>query len=774
LTSKALRSYPLISVVIATCKARQSLRACVRSILACDYQEVEVIVVHNGPFAPHASAVLGEELAADERVHVLDEPRIGLSRARNAGLARASGEIVAFTDDDVAVDAGWLRAIADSLGPGVGCVTGLILPLSIETATQRTFEQFAGFGKGGERRCFRLADGHADPLFPYSAGTFGSGANTALRRSTALRLGGFDVRLGAGTPACGGEDLDMYIRVIHAGESIVYQPEAVIFHNHPTDELGLRRRVFTYGVGLSAMLIKQMLSGPRLPLLRRAIAGLAYLLDPHSRKNARKGTDYPTILTVLEWLGIVAGPIGYALSARRARAEAGRSPVGDRRFATAAARVVELERPLGEIRLGRTADGRHYESVLALMRLHGEPRGLVEIEARQGTVPASALAAAASRMRSAPLCRDDGRGSPASCAAAAELPPRARRVDQIDPPFVSVIVPTAGRPQSVETCLSYLRRLCYPHFEIIVVDNAPDVPETRAVVESCAASDRRVRYVAEARPGSSVARNRGVREALGKVLAFTDDDVMVDAEWLSWMVEPFLIDPRVGVVTGLVLPARFETQHQRWFEEVNGFGKGFARRLFDLDAHRADTHLLYPYWGGVFGSGNSMAFEPDLLRRIGGFDPALGAGSPALAGADIESFSHAILAGSRLAYEPRAVCWHDHRADAAAVDRQTFSYSVGLTAILTKWALRDRRVVRLLSRELTRSLAALVTARTSEADVPRELGRFGRQLRMNRQRKTLGRQLRGYVWGPALYLRSVRWARRLRLHDVLDERGARR
>ena len=345
----------------------------------CDYGAVEVIVVQNGSAAPHARTVLGEELAGDARVHVIDEPHLGLARARNAGLAQARGEIVAFTDDDVAVDAGWLRAIGDAFEPGVGCVTGLILPASIDTPTQRTFEEFAGFGKGFERRRFRLADGSGDPLFPYSAGTFGSGANTALRRSTALRLGGFDARLGAGTPACGGEDLDMYIRVLQAGECIVYQPAAVLFHHHPADELGVRRRVFTYGVGLSAMLVKQLLMGPRLPLLRRARAGVAYLLNPRSRKNVRKGGDYPTGLTVLEWLGMLAGPIGYALSARRERRRERLACADPASFAPATARVVELERPLSDLQLGPSADGGEYGSVLVLMRLHGEPLGLVEV-----------------------------------------------------------------------------------------------------------------------------------------------------------------------------------------------------------------------------------------------------------------------------------------------------------------------------------------------------------------------------------------------------------
>jgi len=242
----------------------------------------------------------------------------------------------------------------------------------------------------------------------------------------------------------------------------------------------------------------------------------------------------------------------------------------------------------------------------------------------------------------------------------------------------------------------------------------------------------------------------------------------VDEDWLIRMVEPFLQDPRVGVVTGLVMPARLDTPSQRWFEELSGFGKGFEARVFDRDEHRADERLFYPYWGGVFGSGNSMAFRPGVLREIGGFDPALGAGSLALAGADIESFSHAILAGHRLAYEPRAVCWHDHRADAAAVERQIYSYGVGLTAILTKWLLRDPRLARAMLSQSWRFLTSAAGLAGDSAAVPHELSRLGSQLRVNRRQNTLGLQVRGYLVGPFLYLRSVAWARRLRLRSVLE------
>jgi GT2 family glycosyltransferase len=341
-------------------------------------------------------------------------------------------------------------------------------------------------------------------------------------------------------------------------------------------------------------------------------------------------------------------------------------------------------------------------------------------------------------------------------------------VDRGSAPFVTVVVPTAHRPERVMTCISSLAAMSYPHFEILIVDNSPTDRRTREIVEECAANDPRVRYAAEPLPGSSVARNRGIRESSATIVAFTDDDVRVEPNWLSWMVEPFLQDPVVAVVTGLVMPARMDTPAQRWFEQFSGFGKGLEPRRFDTGPNAASDRLLFPYWGAAFGSGNSMAFRRDALLEIGGFDPALGAGSPAKAGADIESFSHVIIRGGRLAYEPRAVCWHDHRAQERALRGQTFNYGVGCTAILTKWLLRDRRLRAQIGREAW-SLARDRIAAGGDVPtaVPHEVSRLSLQFSMNRRRGTLLRQLSGFAVGPLLYVRSLLWARRLGLRQVL-------
>jgi O-antigen biosynthesis protein len=310
---------PAVTVVVPTCRRPEALRRCLESILACDYPRFDVIVVENRPGSAETARVLAERFAREDRLQYLEELRRGSSHARNAGLRRASGEIVAFVDDDVVVDERWLRAAVAgfSRAPDIGCVTGMIAPLRLDTRAQALLEQLASFGKGFRPLRFGLPESRvANPLFPYTAGHIGSGANMLVRAGLARDLGGFDTRLGPGTPAHGGEELDFYIRAIRSGASIAYEPAAIVWHEHPAGWEQLQRHAFRYGIGLTAMLTKQLVAGPeRLRMLSLVPAGVRYAFDPRSRKNASKTPAFPRRLNALERAGMLLGPAAFVRSA---------------------------------------------------------------------------------------------------------------------------------------------------------------------------------------------------------------------------------------------------------------------------------------------------------------------------------------------------------------------------------------------------------------------------------------------------------------------------
>jgi GT2 family glycosyltransferase len=314
-----LSKAPFVSIVIATRDRPGALTKCLDSLLALEYPAYNIIVVDNAPNSSATAELIQQKYCHLQSVLYVREDHPGLAEAHNRGLAEVKSSFVAFTDDDVIVDKHWLAELMRGFyrAEDVACVTGLILPAELETPAQVWFEQFGGFSKGFNRRIFdRFENRLKSPLYPYAAGTFGSGANMAFKTAALWDIGGFDPALGAGTIAQGGDDLAAFYSVITRGYRLVYEPAALVYHWHGRDYAGLRRRAYGYGVGLTAYLTKYLVDQPNLFLkfAWRVPFGLAYVLNPSSTKNTRKGLDYPKELTRLERKGMLSGPIAYLRS----------------------------------------------------------------------------------------------------------------------------------------------------------------------------------------------------------------------------------------------------------------------------------------------------------------------------------------------------------------------------------------------------------------------------------------------------------------------------
>jgi len=282
---------PRVSVVICTRDRAALLRGALNSVLAVDYPDFDVIVVDNAPSNWDTRAlVLDEFQGGTTAVHLVDEPVPGASRARNTGLRHATGEIVAFTDDDVIVDRFWLRALVAGFARGddVACVTGLVPSGELRTAVQGFFDARVSWSRNVTPRKFTLDAPPPDsPLFPFNVGEFGTGANFAMLRRYALVLGGFDTALGVGTRTGGGEDLDIFTRVLLDGRSLVVEPAALVWHRNRSDTAALRRQAWGYGTGLGAWLTKIALQ-PRSAAraAARTPAAVAHLVSSVGRRPA--------------------------------------------------------------------------------------------------------------------------------------------------------------------------------------------------------------------------------------------------------------------------------------------------------------------------------------------------------------------------------------------------------------------------------------------------------------------------------------------------------
>jgi len=310
------------TVVVATRNRPAELQRCLRSILDGSVRPAQLIVVDNAPDDDTTAGVVRSLMAVEPGLEYVREDHPGLGIAHNAALPHVTGTIAAFTDDDVVVGRGWLSSLVDGFAAAddVACVTGMITPLELDTPTQQQIEAFTAFNKGFSREIFHRSDTNRDPLFPYAAGRFGSGANMAFRTEALRSIGGFDNALGAGTIALGGDDLAAFYDVIVHGYRLVYEPAAFVQHQHHRDEAALSRQTYGYGAGLTAHLTRCVFNDPGaiLHFARLSVRGLARAREIAAPRGARATTPYPRSLVRRHVRGMLAGPIRYIRSRRAA------------------------------------------------------------------------------------------------------------------------------------------------------------------------------------------------------------------------------------------------------------------------------------------------------------------------------------------------------------------------------------------------------------------------------------------------------------------------
>lgn len=406
----------------------------------------------------------------------------------------------------------------------------------------------------------------------------------------------------------------------------------------------------------------------------------------------------------------------------------------------------ELSEELAAIHPRPGPGGEPYAAARVLARIHSHPLGTVDVPLPGGGLEAGPLRQAIeSRLGgtlSAHLAEDGasaGTDEPACLAA--------RRATLAQAPFASVVIPTRDRPELLRRCLDSVLGSAYPRerFEVVIADNAPTDARARELVEEVRAGDERVSYLVAPRPGSGSARNDGAARARGQIVAFVDDDALVDRHWLTELVTGFGTDDDIACVTGLVIASELDTWAQMLFEEYGGFGKGFRDAVYDLGARRPG-HAMFPFNPGMLGSGNNVAFRRAALLELGGYDPCLGNGTRTRSAEDWELFLRLFRDGRAAAYRPGAIGHHRHRRELAELRDQIHDYGVGIGAALARTVAHDPAAAGEIGRRLPRAARYLLGSgssknRNQSASYPRALRRA---------------ELAGLARGPLAYVRSRR------------------
>jgi len=287
------------------------LKRCLDSIVPLLSDEVEALVIDNNPSDDET-----RKLVATYPVRYYREDRPGLNWARARAVSLATTELLLFTDDDVMVDRGWATQMRIPFADeNVAAATGAVVPMEFEHPSQELYEEYGGFNRGFAVKTFNRMTS-----IPAGAGRAGAGASMAVRRSLAVEMGLFDCELDCGTPSYSGGDFYAFYRLIRAGYSIVYWPEAIAWHRHRQSYADLKSMLYGYGVGVYCVLMRCLMEYRDADAL---LLGLNWFRQYHLRELLRalfrRPGARPAELIWAEIRGVFHAPAAYRTVRRRER-----------------------------------------------------------------------------------------------------------------------------------------------------------------------------------------------------------------------------------------------------------------------------------------------------------------------------------------------------------------------------------------------------------------------------------------------------------------------
>ena len=233
-------------------------------------------------------------------------------------------------------------------------------------------------------------------------------------------------------------------------------------------------------------------------------------------------------------------------------------------------------------------------------------------------------------------------------------------MEEVPWPRVSVVVCSHNGARTIRDTLEGLKKLVYPNYEVIVVDDG-STDRTAAI-----AGEYDCLVIRTANQGLSSARNTGWQAATGDILAYIDDDAYPDSHWLHYLAAPFLstVNTRQAAVGGPNLTPSTDGPIAKCVAHAPG----------------GPTHVLLSDREAEHIPGCNMAFRRSCLQAIGGFDPQF-----RVAGDDVDVCWRLQERGWTLGFSPAAVVWHHRRNSIRAYLRQQNGYGKAEALLEKKW-----------------------------------------------------------------------------------------
>ena len=232
---------------------------------------------------------------------------------------------------------------------------------------------------------------------------------------------------------------------------------------------------------------------------------------------------------------------------------------------------------------------------------------------------------------------------------------------------ISIIICTRDRPEALKECLRSVVKSNLRPLEVLIVDQSDNGHAKKWISQLAQKIPLNLRYLHLDSVGHTKARNEGVKASRGNIVAFTDDDCLVNDEWLNAMASEFN-NPAVNCVCGHTFPANHKDRPKEAFLSTLNHQQ---RRLV---TGRGNPILI--------GRGNNMAFRKSDLLKLGGFNEQIGVGTKLYAGDDFDLFYRLLESGGIIVHTPNAVILHVQPDDWQSILRKKRGYSISTAAVL--------------------------------------------------------------------------------------------
>jgi glycosyltransferase involved in cell wall biosynthesis len=224
-------------------------------------------------------------------------------------------------------------------------------------------------------------------------------------------------------------------------------------------------------------------------------------------------------------------------------------------------------------------------------------------------------------------------------------------------PRVSVIVPIYNGERTVEECVESILAVSFPRndFELLLIDNASS-DSTSTILDRYL---DRATILHERKRGPAAARNRGLKNANGDIVVFTDADCVVDRDWLSRIIAP-LDDAAVGIVGGTILAMKPCNAVEEFGERIH------------------DHQMAIEYYSPPYAITMNWASRRSVIEKVGPFDEEL------LRCEDCDLAYRVVKAGYRIVHEPAAMVYHRNEQTLAGLIAEGYAHGYHSIPLLTK------------------------------------------------------------------------------------------